>query len=753
MTLTPRKRKMKKQLDYQKKKIKSLQAKNLYLKKKVARLEDILQSLDEKALINKEEKMVLERIGVEEAELLKRQIKKSKSGKLSREKYSPELRCFALTLNFYSPQAYKYVRKTFETCLPAPRTLTKWYSNIDGRPGFTKEALSALKYKADANPDGKIYCTLVFDEMKIKAQSYGCTNSGRQFGYVDYGFDLLTDNTEEATDVLVFLLVGINVPWKVPIGYFLVKGTSAKLKAQLVTKAFELVHETGVEIKALTCDGARANLAMATELGCCLVADKLQTTILDPTTGQRVYFFLDPSHMLKLVRNTFCDYRCFYDGNGNKIQWSFVEALHKIQEKELFFMANKLRANHIYFKTKIMNVRLAAQLFSASVAEALSFCEIELDMSDFDGATPTSKFISLINDVFDILDSRSRQNGNKKALNSENFETAYKIMDEARNVLMSLSAYVKNRNGESRKMKLIDSPRYTGFLGLLVCIESTKSIFQDLIQNQQNSLKYMPLHRISQDHIELFFSIVRSHGGYSNNPSSSQFEAIYKKILVNTELTQTGSGTNCIPLEKITILNCTSALDRINSSTVRQYDASDDEVNFTNFTDNLIEEIEALTFLSPFAEKIIQYIAGYVVFSTSKKIKCQTCIKGLLGPIDNNSLIYKKSRGKLLYASEEVILLCRLCEKEIRKCLNDDNKPTRSCTTRQIVPRVLKRFIGKDFFSFISYHSHENDFTNHNLELARLIMKKYTDTRISFLMKKSNPQKCMTSHIYKIDSF
>lgn len=296
--------------------------------------------------------MVLEKIGVEEAELIKRQLKKSKSGKLSRAKYSPELRCFALTLNFYSPKAYKYVRKTFGTCLPAPRTLTKWYSNIDGRPGFTKEALAALKYKADANPHSKIYCTLVFDEMKIKTQSHDNPSGDRRFGYIDYGLDLITDNTDEATDVLVFLLVGINTPWKVPIGYFLVKGTSAKLKAQLVTKAFELVHETGIEIKALTCDGAKANLAMATELGCCLVANKLQTIILDPTTGQRVYFFLDPSHMLKLIRNTFCDYKCFYDDNGNKIQWLYVEALHKIQEEELFYMANKLKANHIYYKKR-----------------------------------------------------------------------------------------------------------------------------------------------------------------------------------------------------------------------------------------------------------------------------------------------------------------------------------------------------------------------------------------------------------------
>lgn len=143
----------------------------------------------------------------------------------------------------------------------------------------------------------------------------------------------------------------------------------------------------------------------------------------------------------------------------------------------------------------------------------------------------------------------------------------------------------------------------------------------------------MPLHRISQDHIELFFSIVRSHGGYCDNPSSSQFEAIYKKILVNTELTQTGNGTNCIPLEKITILNCTSALEKINASTVRQYNSNDptDEVNFNNFTDDLIDEIEALTFLSPFAEKVVEYIAGYVIFTTKKKLNAIRASKVCLG--------------------------------------------------------------------------------------------------------------------------
>ncbi|XP_045452808.1 THAP domain-containing protein 1-like isoform X2 [Melitaea cinxia] len=54
VVLTLRKRKMQEKINSQRKKIKRLQAKILYLKKKVAGLEEILQSLNEKPLIDEE---------------------------------------------------------------------------------------------------------------------------------------------------------------------------------------------------------------------------------------------------------------------------------------------------------------------------------------------------------------------------------------------------------------------------------------------------------------------------------------------------------------------------------------------------------------------------------------------------------------------------------------------------------------------------------------------------------------------------
>ncbi|KAL4714498.1 hypothetical protein ACJJTC_017561, partial [Scirpophaga incertulas] len=255
--LTPRKRKLVDSLKAKTKKIKKLHSKVQYLEKKVSSLEEILKDV--------------------------------KKGRLSRKKFSPELRCFTLTLQYYSPKAYIYVRKTFGTTLPHPRTLTKWYSKLDGHPGFTKEALTALKSIKENNPNKNIYCALIFDEMKIKSGISWNVKAQRYYGYVDMGFGSSPDNSEEVTDALVFLLVGINTSWKVPFGFFLIHGINSVQKASLVSKALELIHETGIEVKTLTCDGPKVNIGMAEELACCMDPNNLQTSFLDPISGYLMY--------------------------------------------------------------------------------------------------------------------------------------------------------------------------------------------------------------------------------------------------------------------------------------------------------------------------------------------------------------------------------------------------------------------------------------------------------------------------------
>jgi len=88
----------------------------------------------------------------------------------SSKQISPELRTFALTLNFYSTSTYNYVRLSFNKVLPHLSTLRKWYSTIAGSPGFRSEALNVIKIKSEEMlAKGKqLVCGVIMDEMFIK---------------------------------------------------------------------------------------------------------------------------------------------------------------------------------------------------------------------------------------------------------------------------------------------------------------------------------------------------------------------------------------------------------------------------------------------------------------------------------------------------------------------------------------------------------------------------------------------------------
>jgi hypothetical protein len=63
-------------------------------------------------------------------------------------------------------------------------------------------------------------------------------------------------------------------------------------------------------------------------------------------------------------------------------------------------------------------------------------------------------------------------------------------------------------------------------------------------------MKYILSYQLSQDHIEMFFSAIRSHGGFTNNPRAMQFRGAYKRLLHDAEIA-TSAADNCAPQEHI----------------------------------------------------------------------------------------------------------------------------------------------------------------------------------------------------------
>lgn len=170
LTINGQKRKIKEleaALASEKKKIKLLQQKNRRYKKKISNLfNHLLHDLKNQSLLTDDSMQILDSASSINRECISRQILKATKSHLDN-KFSPELRAFALTLHFYSPRAYDYVRNFFNLTLPHPRTISKWYQHIDGNPGFTQEAIKSIQQKITYFKH-QILFGLSFDEMCIR---------------------------------------------------------------------------------------------------------------------------------------------------------------------------------------------------------------------------------------------------------------------------------------------------------------------------------------------------------------------------------------------------------------------------------------------------------------------------------------------------------------------------------------------------------------------------------------------------------
>lgn len=644
-----------------------------------------------------------------------------KSGGKCKQKYSPALRTFALTLHYYSPKAYDYIRRTFDTCLPERRTLRKWYEKIGGEPGFTKESFEALKQKAK-NTNYTIIAGLTIDEMAIRRRiEY---DGEKLVGHVDIGTGVEGDHVLEAKEALVFLVTSINCNFKVPVGYFLVDGITGSQRSDLILQCLELIYETGIRIISLTFDGCAANIAMTKCLGCSIEDRKI--TFNHPVTKDPILVMLDPSHMIKLLRNAFQSYKTFIDPDGKKIQWNILEELNKLQEKENFHLANKLRYHHIHFQNQKMKVRLATQLFSLSVADAIDFCCNELKLTAFQNSEATSKFLKIINNMFDIFNSRSAfQFKFKKALTEINSIEILGFLDTAIDYLSRLKCQDNSL--------LIQSPRKTGFIGFIGCAEAVRHIYNHIIR--PGVLAYMPMYKISQDHLEMLFGNIRSHGGANNNPTARQFKAAYKKLLVHIEIKALESG-NCLALENISILNCSSsAIERINKTTNNGLIEDGNDMTYENNDD---EDIH-LFFqnISAFSQQIISHIAGYIAHILMKKIDCDICVGALLSSEVNSDhkFIVAKDKGGLLYPSKELLLICKTSEAVIKKYTDN----LRNINKHLLTAKIMRSFVGTDLFNNISQHQVGlYPSANHVTDLTKAIIEKYISVRLHFILKNSN---------------
>ncbi|KAG5873494.1 hypothetical protein JTB14_029171 [Gonioctena quinquepunctata] len=122
-------------------------------KMKVKTLSQVIREINRKFALSKEATLALEAsVSGTLSALVRRMITNSKIRKkkeITKQTFPAELRGFAMTLQFYSSKAYKYVRKTFNLALPVPATISIWLSKIDCSLGFAKQSIDSIRNKSE----------------------------------------------------------------------------------------------------------------------------------------------------------------------------------------------------------------------------------------------------------------------------------------------------------------------------------------------------------------------------------------------------------------------------------------------------------------------------------------------------------------------------------------------------------------------------------------------------------------------------
>lgn len=101
--------------------------------------------------------------------------------------------------------------------------------------------------------------------------------------------------------------------------------------------------------------------------------------------------------------------------------------------------------------------------------------------------------------------------------------------------------------------------------------------------------------------------------------------------------------------------------------------------------------------LSACSEKIVAYIAGYVVFKLRSSLHCDICVNALTDVTDDGdtvcSLIKHKTRGGLICPSADVIDICIRCEKYFRHNVARSQGRLSQISCHEIVQAVVKSFL------------------------------------------------------------
>lgn len=449
-------------------------------------------------------------------------------------KYHPMIIRYCLALSAKSSSAYEDIRYNEKTgtgflILPSQRRLRDYRNYIRPQRGFNPEIVNELKQKVKDFSDIEKYIVLLFDEVKVQENLVWDKHTGELVGYVDLGdidtnYATLQTVDELATHILVFMVRSIVNPLKFTLANFATTGITSEQIYPIFWKAVGICElQCNLKVIAATCDGASPNRKFfKMHKNFCDDEDKdvVYKTRNLYCKDRYVYFISDAPHLVKTSRNCVNNSgagRCtrFMWNDGYYILWNHIYEKFVEDHNCGLQLLPKLTFDHLKLSSfSVMNVRLAAQVLSSSVSNALK---------DFGPpeALGTAKFCKMMDSFFDIMNIRNTKECITKAkpflkeFTSENDLRLYWLTNVFLKYFEDWLQSIENRPGNftaNAKNNMFLSPQT--YEGIKITVYSTVELIKYLLSN---GVPYVLTERLCQDPLENYFGRQRACGGRKTN--------------------------------------------------------------------------------------------------------------------------------------------------------------------------------------------------------------------------------------------
>lgn len=455
--------------------------------------------------------------------------------------------------------------------------------------------------------------------------------------------------------------------------------------------------------------------------------------ITNPHSDERIYVFLDASHMLKLSRNIIANKKVIYDRDNNPIEWRFIEELEKYQRENKCNVANKINKRHIQWDRCKMSVRVAAETLSNSTADAIDLLRSN-GVSGFEGSEATSKYLRMVNNSFDILNSKYDDAIRFKRLISASTQAEYfEFFDEAIEYFQGLKL------SANAKKPILETKSKTPFFGIILDLNNFRLFYKDYVES--GILHSIPTFRFSQDHLELLFGCIRSMFGCNDNPSPRHLESAWRKLLGQHQIT-VSEKANCME-------NDVKFLNVLEVSSRKKPDTSNKPID-TLVTETIPAELEQPfeaddlwslcsmeeddTDQNSMMSHIISYTAAVLESCILngrwyKRVTCQQCLDVFNEDIttDDDFVNIKLKTNNLRAPAISTVRICAATERSLKKYGYEPGH------FNDIFSDVIGFVRLASLFTVSDFDSHPEE--NHKIELVKLIVEMYVKKKLDYITR------------------